>query len=166
MARRRPSTPDRFLQVKGVGQQKCQHYGRAFLETIREYCQAHLLEMDTKPIPAANLAVLRKSKSKSSNLSEARSLAFELFKQKYPVNKVATAIKRAGSTTVQYLIEYIQREKTTTPLPWVDEPTFKCIVDAAEQAGVERMKPVFDFLQGQVGYDQIRISLACLRNRE
>jgi uncharacterized protein YpbB len=93
-------------------------------------------------------------------------LAFELFKQKKPVKEVADAIKRAESTTAQYLLEYIQKEKTATPHPWVDEPTFKRIVDAVEQAGVERMKPIFDFLQGRIDYHQIRISLACLRNRE
>jgi len=79
---------------------------------------------------------------------------------------VAAAINRAESTTVQYLVEYIQNEKTTTPLPWVAEPTFKIIIDAAKQAGAERIKPIFDFLQGRIDYHQIRISLACLRNRE
>jgi ATP-dependent DNA helicase RecQ len=166
MARRRPSTLDRFLQVKGVGQQKCQHYGRAFLDTIQKYCQAHSLKPDIEQIPAADFVASRVGKPKALNLSEARLLAFELFKQKKPVKEVADAIKRAESTTAQYLIEYIQKEKTTTPHPWVDEPTFKRIVDVVEQAGVERMKPIFDFLQGRIDYNQIRISLACLHNRE
>jgi ATP-dependent DNA helicase RecQ len=82
MARRRPLTLDRFLQVRGVGQQKCKHYGRTFLDTIQKYCQAHSLETDIEPIPAADWPVSQKGKSKSSNLNEARLLAFELFKQK------------------------------------------------------------------------------------
>jgi len=37
MARKRPTTHDGFLEVKGVGETKCRQYGKAFLEAIREY---------------------------------------------------------------------------------------------------------------------------------
>lgn len=46
MARRRPSTTERFLEVKGVGEIKCQQYGKVMLAAIRDYCQANSLEMD------------------------------------------------------------------------------------------------------------------------
>jgi ATP-dependent DNA helicase RecQ len=46
MARRRPSNHERLLDVKGVGQQKRREYGKAVLAAIREYCQAHSLQMD------------------------------------------------------------------------------------------------------------------------
>jgi ATP-dependent DNA helicase RecQ len=48
MARRRPSTLDRFLDVKGVGQTKCKQYGRVMIEKIRDYCVEHTVEMDAK----------------------------------------------------------------------------------------------------------------------
>ena len=46
MARRRPSTEEGFLGVKGVGQKKCEQYGQGVLGTIKSYCKAHGLEMD------------------------------------------------------------------------------------------------------------------------
>ena len=46
MARRRPSTTERFLEVKGVGEIKCQQYGKVMLAAIRDYCLANSLEMD------------------------------------------------------------------------------------------------------------------------
>jgi ATP-dependent DNA helicase RecQ len=46
MARRRPSTLDRFLEVKGVGQTKTKQYGRIMVERIRAYCVEHAVEMD------------------------------------------------------------------------------------------------------------------------
>jgi ATP-dependent DNA helicase RecQ len=49
MARRRPSTLPGFLVVKGVGQTKCDQYGRIMVEKIRAYCTEHALEMDIRP---------------------------------------------------------------------------------------------------------------------
>ena len=46
MARRRPSTVQRFLDVKGVGQTKADQYGRIMVERIRAYCIENALEMD------------------------------------------------------------------------------------------------------------------------
>ncbi|MBP7053408.1 MAG: DNA helicase RecQ [Phycisphaerae bacterium] len=46
MARRRPSTLDRFLEVKGVGQTKTKQYGRIMVERIRAYCVEHAVGMD------------------------------------------------------------------------------------------------------------------------
>ena len=37
MARRRPSTPEQFLEVNGVGERKAVKYGRQFLAAIRKF---------------------------------------------------------------------------------------------------------------------------------
>lgn len=49
MARRRPSTRDAFLQVRGVGRVKAEQYAPLFLDTISEYSRAHTLPMDVHP---------------------------------------------------------------------------------------------------------------------
>jgi len=46
MARRRPSTPDAFLQVKGVGAKKSRQYAKQFLAVIEAYCAANSLDLD------------------------------------------------------------------------------------------------------------------------
>jgi len=46
MARRRPSTFDGLLEIKGVGEKKRQQYGKAVLATIKDYCRVNSLEMD------------------------------------------------------------------------------------------------------------------------
>lgn len=40
MARRKPSTREAFLNVKGVGEKKCKQYGSVILAAIQEYCRA------------------------------------------------------------------------------------------------------------------------------
>jgi ATP-dependent DNA helicase RecQ len=56
MARLRPSTPSAFLRVFGVGEKKLEQYGKLMLDTIRQYCQNHALEMDafSRPSPPSN----------------------------------------------------------------------------------------------------------------
>ncbi len=46
MARRRPSTAQDFLEVKGVGEKKLQQYGEVVLGAIKDYCQVNSLEMN------------------------------------------------------------------------------------------------------------------------
>jgi ATP-dependent DNA helicase RecQ len=46
MARKRPSTLQRFLNVRGVGEMKCEQYGRVMIEKIRAYCLEHGLKID------------------------------------------------------------------------------------------------------------------------
>ena len=49
MARHRPSTVERFLDVRGVGQQKAVDFGELFVNRIVTYCREHELEMDVRP---------------------------------------------------------------------------------------------------------------------
>jgi ATP-dependent DNA helicase RecQ len=46
MARRRPSTYMRLLEVKGVGEKKRRQYGEVVLTAIKDYCRTNSLEMD------------------------------------------------------------------------------------------------------------------------
>jgi superfamily II DNA helicase RecQ len=46
MARLRPSTPDAFLEVKGVGARKSRQYAKQFLAAIKAHCGANSLDLD------------------------------------------------------------------------------------------------------------------------
>jgi len=50
MARRRPSDPDRFLEVKGVGESKRKQYGKTMLTAIKAYCDMNALAMDVESV--------------------------------------------------------------------------------------------------------------------
>jgi ATP-dependent DNA helicase RecQ len=166
MARRRPSTPEGFLAVRGVGETKCRQYGQTVLDIIRDYCRANSLETDVaaQSDRFSSETTVNKPK-KRSRPSKAKQLAFDLFEKGLSIEEVAKSVNRAQSTTTQYLVEYIKREKLKSPQPWVDEQTLARIAAAEKQVGGERTKPVFDLLNGEVDYNLIRISLACLRNR-
>jgi ATP-dependent DNA helicase RecQ len=50
MARRRPSTYENLLDVKGIGEKKRRQYGELVLGLIKDYCRAHSLDMDVAQI--------------------------------------------------------------------------------------------------------------------
>ena len=73
MARRRPSTPEAFLEVNGVGEKKCQQYGQAILDAIKEYCRANSVDMDVAPSSGTSSDNVRIARPvKSSGLSKAK----------------------------------------------------------------------------------------------
>ena len=154
------------MRLPWVGEAKCEQYGEIALTAIKNYCQANSLEMDVGVTSETTAFESPTSKpKKGSKLSKARQLAFDLFEQKLSIKEVAKSVERAESTTTQYLVEYIKREKINNPYPWVDEQAFGRIIDAAEQVDRGHMKPIFDFLNGEIDYNQIRIGIACLRNK-
>src|SRR5690606_1488547 len=62
MARRRPSSISSFMAVHGIGQKKCEDFGETFTRAVREYCEAHGLDMDVEP--AAEADALEEAKPK------------------------------------------------------------------------------------------------------
>lgn len=50
MARRRPSDPDQFLEVKGVGERKRKQYGKTMLTAIKAYCDMNDLALDVQSV--------------------------------------------------------------------------------------------------------------------
>jgi len=101
--------------------------------------------------------------TESQSLAKQRS--YDLFAEGKTVAEVAEQIGRAPSTTEQYLVEFIKATGRVEPQPWVDEATASKIEEAASQQPDERLKPIFEAFDGGISYDQIRIVLACRRNR-
>jgi len=163
MAKRRPSSLKAFLQIEGVGEKKKQLYGNIFLSVIKQYCAEHSLELDATP-PAAMKAFPKKEES-APKLTEARRKAFKMFSQGASVSQTARAVDRALSSTLQYLVEYINHKKVVDSSPWVNKDHAQRIEAAARKAQDQRPKTVYDDLNREIPYEDIRIVVACLRNR-
>ena len=164
LARRRPTNLANFRLAHGVGDKKTADFGTLFTEAIREHCQQHRLSSDVdshtegKPLPRMV------APTEAVTLSSTKQLAFNLFRQGKSVEHVATSTNRSPSTVNEYLVEYIAELQQCDPAPWVSESNFEKVREAAVRVGTERLKPIFDALGQQVEYDQIRLSLACIKN--
>lgn len=159
LARRRPTTLDSFLEVHGVGKKKCDDYGQPFLDHIGAYCSDHDLATDQS---IADVAPTRESPA----ISASAVAAFPYFKAGLSVNEIAAKMARAESTVQGYLSQFLRYEKITDPSPWVETATVERIRSAIEAVGNDRLTPIFEQLDGEVPYDQIRIVANCWANSE
>jgi len=158
MARRRPSSVQRLLDVHGVGQQKASDFGQTFVECITGYCRAN--DVVTDPIPETT-----QSHSASDPPSAGARQSFRLFDEGCNVEQVADRLERAMSTAYQYLESYIHHRRITEVSRWIPQREFDQIEVIAHYAGTDRLKPIFEALHGKVGYEKIRVAVACLANR-
>lgn len=161
MARLRPTSIEHFHHVHGVGDKKADEHGERFLAAIVPYCEEHQLLID---VPATRKVISRLEKpTESSSIAKQRS--FDLFAEGKSVAETASIIGRAVSTTTEYLAAFIEKTGRIEPQPWVDAEIAAKIEAALKSQPDERLKPVFDALGGTVGYDEIRLVIACLKNR-
>ncbi len=163
MARKRPATLDRFLQVNGVGEKKCSDFGPMFIQCIADWCREHDIPTDSGLSGETGVPDGVHIPPKPT-ISGAALEAHKLFDRGMSLDEVASIVKRAKSTVVRYLEEYLRKYDKESPEPWVNAELHAKILESAQRVGGYRLRPLFDDLDGAADYDQIRISLACLKD--
>ncbi|GAA4436632.1 DNA helicase RecQ [Bremerella cremea] len=162
MARHRPSNLESFRLIKGVGEKKCVDYGADFTQHIQSYCQQEGLEVDAMETEV--IAAPRREPPK--NQAPALKDAFTLFAKGKTVDEVASIIGRANSTVQGYLEQFVREQKLEDPTAWVTGATARRIEDAVHECGPRALRPIHEHLGGDVSYEEIRIVIACLQNRD
>ena len=155
MARRKPTTLADFRLVHGVGDKKTSEYGAIFTEAIASHTQGRgqTTPAATAPQPTREAVALNAS----------RQLAFDMFQEGKSIAEVSAKLSRAVSTVSQYLAEFIEQMEISDPAPWVDAETHAKVRAARKQFPDDRLKPIFEALNGSIPYDAIRLSLACIK---
>ncbi|MGE0375220.1 MAG: RQC domain-containing protein, partial [Planctomycetaceae bacterium] len=169
MARRRPTSAEGFLKVHGVGQKKCDDYAAEFTALIAAHCSEHTLGTDVDPPPPAKSPQATNDArrlSRKTEPSQSARRAFELFDEGQTVENVAEAMDRAHSTTRGYFHEYLRERQITDPGRWIRAEQAARIEQAIDAVGAKPLKPIFEFLNGEIGYDCIHIVTICRQNRE
>lgn len=158
LARKRPSTVEAMLDVHGVGQQKSADFGEQFVACIVDYCEQHGLSTDVRQSAAP--------RQPAATLSGAAVRSFPLFDEGLSVEEVAERLGRAISTVHGYLDTYIRHRRVMDPVRWVSPAEVEQIAAIAQQQGDFRLKPIYDALNGEIGYERIRIVVGCLQNQQ
>ncbi len=163
MARLRPSSPEGFAEVKGVGAKKLHDFGAKFVKAISAYCEQQGLATDQFKTPLAQVASLGDDEDGPSAAAVA---AFGCFREGLSVAEASARLAKANSTVVGYLNQFLRHYQVTDPSPWVAPPLARRIEEAIEEVGLGRLRPIFEHLGGDVDYDSIRIVATCVANRD
>lgn len=165
LSRRRPTTETAFREVHGVGDRKAAEYGDVFQAAIAEYCAEQKLPTEVD-VPKVVVPVVSERPKDPSERSAAQCAADACFRSGMPVDEVAEKLGRAVSTTRQYLTDFLRFDGRTSPEPWLDPALFARITAVATDYPDERLKPLFEHFEGTISYDDLRVAMICLRNRQ
>jgi ATP-dependent DNA helicase RecQ len=166
MARRRPTTIAGFHSVKGVGEKKLADFGEEFIHCITQYCQQNGVATDVIPRDPTAKTTLAMSDPEETGPNLSARAAFRLFREGKSIADVANVMSRATSTVAGYLSEFIRHDGITDASPWVPAEFLPRIETAARKHGFDKLRPIFDELNGEVPYEQIRPAVDCLRVRQ
>ncbi len=157
MSTRFPQSPDGMLRVSGIGVVKLERYGAIFIELIREYCEPRGIEERAGgQLPAA------KQKDRGPVRSIRQALIAQGFNSGRTVESLSEDLDIKRERIIHYLWHHLQdggevRAEGLLPLITVSMPLMEKAMRAFDELGCERLKPVFDALDGEVAYDQLRI---------
>ncbi len=170
LARVRPGSLAMMGTISGVGQMKLKELGKTFLAIIDEHCDRTGLSRDnTDKQPSVTMVDNEEKPSSGESFGIAKRLsiesASERFRQGQSIEQVAEAMGLRPSTVSGYLEHYLIENGVTDPGPWVPRPIVSRVEAALVGMETEALRPVYDALDGQVPYEQIRTVRACQKNR-
>lgn len=145
MARQRPTTPDGLRNVSGVGERKLQLFGRRFLEIIVEYVRGQ-------------------AKETGNVRGSTQVITLELFQRGMTIEEIATERQLTTFTVIGHLFA-LRNSGYDLPLEELIDPRERAEIELAVRAvGPENnaVKPVFEYLEGQYGYDAIRLTMGLM----
>lgn len=172
----RPTKPSRLLRIYGIGQQKLEEFGMKIVAEIARYSAEHQLGTDL-PIPQDSPSERQRNQVSSGKSAGGRKAGtprspsvtgpyFDLFDEGLNRDEVALQLNRAVSTVSQYLVDYVYARNLSDPAQWIPAALVTRIEDAIDKVTDERLKPIFEELQGTVSYEDIRLVIACRNIRE
>lgn len=154
----KPRTLEAFRRIRGVGEAKLRDVCPEFLPMILTHTGAG------DKVAISSSSTLERKTASTPSKSLTRAQAFQLFGEGATLEAVIEQTGRAPSTVAGYLCEFLQ-ENPATSTSWLSEETYQRVRDVAMYHDDGRLKPLFDALNGEVSYEEIRIAIAMMGHR-
>lgn len=147
-----PISSEDFKKITGVGIQKLDEFGKVFIELIQVCAKEHNL----KPI---EIIVRREFVRQSNRVANSRyQKTKELILQKKSLDEIAKAQGVQKGTIVGHLEKLISSsESLDLNHLKPSQESFDIINNAFLKCGTEKLKPVYEFLNENYSYDEIKL---------
>jgi ATP-dependent DNA helicase RecQ len=170
-----PQTVESLMRIHGVGAAKLENFGAIFLDVISEYCLERGLEEKVKPSPAKPVKEKGRNGGGSKEPAEPKEPAqltlrtprfvevAEAYNQGETLEALAERYKVKQETVLEHLSQYaiggnpIRTGDELLAFSHLPEDVRLAVLSAFGELGVERLKPVFEKLDGAVSYEELKI---------
>lgn len=156
-----PKSKGEFSQVSGVGQRKLNQYGNIFLDEINSFVK------DNNIIPTVSLEAnplgqeIKTVEVKTKFNVKTR----ELIQKKISIERIAKNQGFTVGTIINHLEKLIDAdEKLDLEYLKLPKDRYEIIVQAFEECGDEKLRPVYDFLGEKYSYDEIKLVRVLMRS--
>ncbi|MDP9740756.1 UNVERIFIED_ORG: ATP-dependent DNA helicase RecQ [Bacillus sp. B2I3] len=150
MAVKLPRTEEEFLEVKGVGMQKFERFGDAFLQVISQYVQAHP-ELET------NTMVTKETVKRATKPSHLES--YRLYQEGKSINEIGALRGLSAISIENHLLKCAEEH---LDINWDEiflEKDFNLVLETAKQLDSEKLKPLKEALPEHISYFMIKAIL-------
>ncbi|MGE6717026.1 DNA helicase RecQ [Peribacillus frigoritolerans] len=150
MAVKLPRTEEEFLEVKGVGMQKFERFGAAFLQVISQYVQAHP-ELET------NTMVTKEKVKRATQPSHLES--YRLYQEGKSIKEIGTLRGLSAISIENHLLKCAEEH---LDIKWDEiflDKEFDLVLETAKQLDSEKLKPLKEALPEHISYFMIKAIL-------
>ena len=158
-----PQSSDCFLDIHGIGKVKAEKFGDLFMQVIGSYCRdRQIQEQPKKPPPASPVKPEQTIESPAAAVKPRYVTVGELFNSGQSISEIMETFGIRQTTVIDHLVRYV-REGFALPgdklLTFISLPEeqIQHVLDAFDRCGNEYLKPAFDFLNGAVHYEELKI---------
>ncbi len=152
-----PQSEGSLLKIHGVGRAKAKKYGISFLEVITDFCSEKRLKEKPKS-DTQKPKIIKKTINKSSRPYQVA----ELFNTGKNVPEIARHFEVKEGTVISNLMKFVKAGNSLPADRILETSTLSSSVlnkvkKAFKQHGTEVLRPVFEELNEEISYDELRI---------
>jgi ATP-dependent DNA helicase RecQ len=154
LARDRPTQFGRLTQIQGIGARKQAEFGEDLVRLIATCCRERQLTTDV--VAVSRLASPSHARPRKVTMEHVRAY-FDLFEQHVSLEDAAVQLDKSVDTVSRHLSDYLRAHRLTEIGAWVTLDEQQRTREAIGRLGAERLKPLFEALEGTVPYARLRI---------
>lgn len=163
MAAYYPQSISSLLNISGVGQVKLRQYGETFLEVIKSYCEKHNLKENFDHRSRSKPSSKEKRAREDGKLPARTLLIADEFNSGDTIQTLMERHHVTRGTIIEHLTQFVMTGnelRNADQLQSLIAATFnqqQAAYAAFEELGYQFLKPIFDRLNGDLNYDELRV---------
>jgi ATP-dependent DNA helicase RecQ len=154
LARERPTTEAQMRQVAGVGDVKLREFGPHFLPAIRRHVAEHP-EPERSGPPASEVAGTPR-----------QAMYFQMFEERVPLDEICRRTGYRPSTILRHLCDYVEATRPKSIQDWIPDAIYARVAETAARVGMDSLRTLFEAMNEQVPYGEIKLVVTHLRIRK